>query len=244
MWDASAVLEFCVDGLRARAAALDAEQAHSGLEALSELELQEVLRVGLHTAGLGVFAEQPFPGLNEGLPRRSERERCDIVLTARPDSAPIDPVARRAEIARAAGTLFEGSAEGLLAGEAGTPVEEAFWMEVKTVAQYSYVEGVPGPNRGYAGRLSACGTDLAKLARDPRIAFGGLILVMFTETEDVARHDTGLFVHACLDRDLSLSGPVQAGFAITDRVGNAWCHALLAPIRPDFTRLRVGPGGT
>lgn len=229
MWSASMILSIAADALKEGAAALDAEQAPKGLEARSEVQLHPLLAAAFRRAGLGVACEQPYPGEwrrpGQG-PKASERERCDLVLTPEGSGPLLDPLgeARRAEAERA--TLFAGR----LAEPGGTEPEEAFWLEVKTVAQYAYVEGVPGPNRAWGSLLTQAGRDLAKLGREERVMHGGVLLVLFTADPATAEHDLEMFCHRALDRGCRLSSPVWESFAIADRVGNAWCTVALTPV--------------
>jgi hypothetical protein len=170
------------------------------------------------------------------LPPDSARERCDLVLTPRPGQRLADPIVarRRARDRRraAAGTLFES----LVATEPdeappapdALPPQDAFWLEVKLVAQYSFENGVPGPNRTYASQLLRRTTaDLAKIAKDPLIAAGGLLLILFTDDAATADHDLVVLAHRCLDRSLTDASPVSRRFPICDRVGNGLCTVAL-----------------
>lgn len=231
MWDHEGIAEALAAGLEERAAALDAEQAVRGLDAMSEVELHEPLASGLASAGFGVWREQPYPGLPEPRPRESARDRCDLGLTPEPGRPIADLTRELKQRDKASGTLFEPLVTAQPLEAPGVAPEDAFWLEVKTVAQHAYVAGVPGPNRAYASQLLACRADVEKLLSDDRICHGGLALVLFCEAEEVARHDAGAFMHRCLDEDMPLGAPVGRAFGITDRAGNACCAVWLAPFR-------------
>ncbi len=202
----------------------------------------------------GVLREQPYPGdrtastpppadpgatgddENAPLARESDRQRCDIVLTPAPGLGLADPVKRdkraRAERRKLAGTLFESLAVQENAepapDPASIPPEEAFWLEIKLVGQFCYEAGIPGPNRTYASQLvRGAAADLAKLAKDPHIHHAALLIILFTETEEIARHDLVQAMHRCLDRGVAASTPLTASFPITDRIGNRVCTLAL-----------------
>ncbi len=214
MWRDRDITQACAEALRSRALASDEEQSPYGVDSLRELEIQSALRAGLATEGLGVHAEVRLPR-RAALPRRSEGERCDIVLTHRPGVPLIDPLD--------ADTLFAGS---------GTPMAEAFWIEVKCVHQFALVDGVARPSNTYSSQLlSAAVNDLRKLAAQ-RLPFAALALVMFGADEQTLAHDLTMWAHRCLDLGLPISAPVAEGFSITDRIGNTRCTVALTRVSP------------
>ncbi len=233
MWSIDDLVAIAAAALESAAADLDAEQSVYGLDARAELALHPTICDAFRDAEYMVHREQPYPGEVVAGRKRTARDRCDLVLT--PAGVPLrDPVAEATTIAEAQGTLFAAAAEAEAAeGDfEGATSEEAFWLEIKTVGQYTFTTGVPGPNRAYSSELTAhLATDLAKIANEPRIMHGGLLLVLFTADEAVARHDLNIAVTRCLDRGISLRMPAAAGFAMTDRIGNAWCHVALIPTR-------------
>lgn len=105
-------------------------------------------------------------------------------------------------------------------------------MEVKVVGQFCYTAGVPGPNRTYASELLRLPAgDIAKLAREPRVVHGGVLLVLFTADRRTADHDLNVFAHRCLDRALEVRSPAVERFGIADRIGNGVCTVALVPVR-------------
>jgi len=208
-WSLHALLEASLGALDARARAIDLEQAVHGIDALEELELQPILAAGLATGGFGVHREQRYPG-RRGRRRRSEGERCDLVLTpdGRPLAAPdVEP------------TLFDPAD--------AVPLEEAFWLEVKLVRQF-----LPGrPNRGYAASLVAPGlADVRKLAADPRILHAGLLLIVFGADAGVIEHDLDVWLERAIGEGLPVGLPVRRTTAITDRLGHAALGLALCPV--------------
>lgn len=222
MWRDDELLELAAKALREHAASLDAEQSVRGLDALDEVDLHPILAAGFAGAGFGVHREVPYPGPRGARPRTAERERCDLVLLPPGATRLRDPVATLRERDALRGTLFESLGTPASAGD--SPPEDACWIEVKTVGQFECVEGVPGPNRSYAsGLVRSMTTDLRKLARDPRIMTGALMLVLFTADKAVGEHDLHLALHKAIDARAPVRTVRRASFAITERIGNAWC---------------------
>lgn len=206
MWDLESIADLIAEGLRAEAARLDREQAVLGVDALDELGLHPVLRRALAPGDYGVWAEQRYPG-DSRRSRRSEGERCDIVLTDRAGSRLIDPLLE--------GTLF---------GHLGSAAEDALWLEVKVVGQFAVFEGYSRPNPAYSSvLLQEVTRDVRKLSADERIAWGAVLIVLHAKDRETAEHDLGALWKRAVERGLPVSAPVVRGFAITDRIGNGWC---------------------
>ena len=188
----------------------DLEQAVYGFDQLDELGLHPVLHTALADAGYGVWPEQRYPG-DRINPKRSEGKRCDIVLTD--SGVPLRDSQLR-------GTLFDTD-------EACDP-EQAYWLEVKTVAQFDR----NGPFPRYSAELLAPVTaDVRKLQNDPLIRHAGLLLVLFTADRRIAEHDVAAWHQRCLDRGLLVSAPAVRGLEITDRIGNGYCTAAVFATR-------------
>jgi hypothetical protein len=245
VWRADEIVEILAETVRERESALREEQAVYGLDALDEAELQPIFAAGFAAAGLGVLREQGYPtqwkrkrrGADD-VPLPRDRERCDLVLTPAPgqiiaDSFVAERAAGRAR-REAAGTLFESVSEPVqhAAANAVAP-DEAYWLELKVVAQYSVESGVPGPNRAYGSQLTRfAAADIGKLSCDRTIVHGGLALVLFTADERTAVHDSGILLDRLLNRGLRITSPVTMTVPILDRIGNAVCTLVLAPLRP------------
>ncbi len=219
--------------LSARAAALDGEQAVRGLDALSEVEFHPLLAQAFVGMGLGVAREAVYPGQIELASRvrarRAERERCDLVLLPLPGASLRDPVRERIHRDEELGTLFGSLAP--TPHEDRIAPEDAFWLEIKVVAQFAYTNGWTGPNRAYASELTRALADLPKIARDPSIHRGGLLLIAFTRDRATAEHDLGVLRERAIERDEPMRPPVHVSFHIGDRIGNAACTLWLAPAR-------------
>lgn len=234
MWPTTNLAEVLAGALREQERRLQEEQAVHGLDALDEVRLHPILAAGLRPAGFEVFRETPYPGQPEILPRESERLRCDLVLAPVGTTCIADIVRQGKELRKAQGTLFAGVAAELLAPPEGSlPPEEACWIEVKTIGQHTYTDGLAGPNRSYSSQFNTCLADIRKLAAARAIDQSALALVLFNESPAVAEHDLTAFMHKCLDRTLPVADLWREPFPITDRIGNNTCTVALIRVRPD-----------
>jgi len=234
-WSADEIASLLVRGLASREEALRAEQAVHGLDALAEVELHPLLAAALETGGYAAFRETPYPGQPDALPRESERERCDLIVAPGGTRAIADAVRARKELLCAEGTLFAAIADRVSTPGPGHLLpDDALWLEVKTFGQYTYTDGLAGPNRTYASQFGVCTSDVRKLARARGIGDAGLVIVHFGADGRVAEHDLTAFVHRCLDLDLPVTGLVREAFPVLDRIGNRVCTVALVPIRAAY----------
>jgi hypothetical protein len=219
-------------GLAAAERAIAAEQAVHGLDALDEISLHPILARGIREAGFAVFRETPYPGQPTTLPKESQRQRCDLVIAPAATTGIADIVRVGKGLRLAKGTLFAEVAERTAAPPAGSlPPEDALWVEVKTIGQYTYVDGFAGPNRSYASQFNTCMADVRKLASGRSIVYAALALVLFNESAAVAEHDLTAFMHKCLDRDLPVAELHRESLPIADRIGNGACTVGLIRVR-------------
>lgn len=211
-WDIHLLLDTITAGLQRRAAMDDEEQIVYGFDSSAELQLHPLIQEALRQADYGVWPEQRYPD-HWHKSRKSEGLRCDITLTPAPDGLPIrDPELKS--------TLFDQTP--------AVDAEDAFWLEIKTVAQYES----SGPFRGYSRELlNPVTKDVMKLWQDGRIRHAAMLIVLFAESEAVAEHDLGAWEARCLKRKLPIQASMQRGFAITNRVGNGWCALGLFVVR-------------
>ena len=209
-WHIAELADTIERGLRRRARADDDEQAVYGFDALDELRLHPLIHGALREDGYGVWPEQRYPG-HWHKTKKSHGLRCDVVLT--PDGLPMrDPDIR--------GTLFDGQ-------PAADP-EQAYWLEIKTVAQFE----TSGPFGRYSSELLAPVTqDVKKIWSDGVIRHGGLLIVLFTESQEFAEHDLAAWHERCMQRGYPVGPPAVRGFEITDRIGNAWCAIAVFGVR-------------
>ncbi len=209
MWSFAEIADALEAQLAAEAQRLDEEQSVYGVDALDELRLHPILADALTKAGYGVFAEQHYPAERRKR-RRSEGERCDFVLT--PHGLPLrEPDAEA--------TLFDR--------DDAIALDEAFWLEVKVVAQFT----TNGPNRNYSSQLlGAVQSDVGKLSREAGILHCGVLVVLFTQNKRIAEHDLAAWLARCLERGLPIGSPSTREFVITDRLGNGVCVIALYPV--------------
>lgn len=226
-WSPCDIAQVTADALAARAASLDREQAILGLDALTETDLHPFLAHALSTRGYQTLREWPYPTPSRPRPLPRDRERCDLVVLPPDAPPPLDPVAEAARASELASTLFAAMPDPT----PSTPPEDLFWLEVKLVGQHTIVDGAARANPSYASELVAAGRDLDKLARDPRILSAGLLLVLFTQDEATAHHDLDAARHRWLDKSWPAHSGPRTGFALTDRIANAWCAISLTPTR-------------
>ena len=213
-WNVTEMVEAVAAGLQQQARADDEEQAVYSIDVLDEMALHPLIQRGLREVGYGVWPEQRFPSqrAKSGRKRKSEGKRCDIVLTHEHPQTLVDPDAEA--------TLF-GDPEAL-------PLEAAYWLELKTVAQFT----TEGPFPRYSAELlSPVSQDIRKLAQDPLIFHAGLMLILFTADELVAKHDLRAWETRCLARGYPVAPPIVRDFKLRDRLGNAMCSVALFPVR-------------
>lgn len=212
-WSTADIADALEAGLRRQAEADDAEHAVYGFDARDELALHPLLAdsLGQFGDGWGVWREQRYPG-HWAKRKKSEGLRCDLVLT--PRGQPIaDPDTK--------GTLFGAAVETCEA-------ESAYWLEVKTVAQF---EGGEGFKRYSAELLRPVMADVKKIWQDGVIRQGGLGLVLFAADAEVADHDILAWHSRCLEKGLPVQTPAVRGLPITDRIGNGWCAIAVFGVR-------------
>jgi hypothetical protein len=216
MWDAFEVASVARDALRSEADRADLEQAVRGLDALDELAIHAVLRTGF-AARYPVLSEQRYPA-SRGRKRRSEGERCDIVVLPQGTPAPghlTDPLD--------AGTLFAG---------AGVDPREALWIEVKGVWHHAMIDGVARPNPGYVTQLTRLITgDLRKLAADEALDWTTMVIVAFHRDREAADRDLTVWREKLTVQGLVRATPIMERFPITDRIGNGVCTVIVVPVR-------------
>ncbi len=209
-WNTSDIADAVEAGLQRCAKQADLEQAVYGIDALDELGLHPLIECALTDRGFGVWREQRYPD-DRLKPKRSEGQRCDIVLT--PQNLPLrDPLIK--------GTLFDDA-------PAADP-DEAYWLEVKSVAQFE----TSGPFPRYSAELlSPVVKDIKKVWSDGVIRHGGLLLILFTASQEIAEHDLAAWHTRCLDKGYPVGPPAVRGFPLNDRIGNTWCSLALFGIR-------------
>ena len=216
LWSIGQLADSISEGLQRCANADDLGQVVYGFDAQDELGLHPLIQASLRDGGYGVWPEQRYPG--DGCKsRKSEGKRCDIVLTEGfgddGEALPLrDPELR--------GTLFDD--------QPAVDVEDAYWLEIKTVAQHE----TSGPFVRYSSELlSAVAGDIKKLWNDGVITHAGLGIVLFTESKEIAEHDLMIWHEKCLDRGYPVGGSALRHFPITNRIGNGSCTVGVFGVR-------------
>ncbi|MFK7883763.1 MAG: hypothetical protein AB8F26_06220 [Phycisphaerales bacterium] len=232
MWVFSEIADGIVAGLTGAERQLAEEQAVAGLDSMREIDLHPLIARSIEDLGYGIEREAVFPGQHAAAVKRSARARCDVVVLPEAGRRLEDPAAEQAVLLASEGTLFDGLADEM--GPLDEPVAagEALWLEIKGVAQHAYVEGVPGPNRLYGSKLvRGVMEDVVKLASDPSLWHAAAVMLLFAESEEIARHDLAAVAHQLLDDDVPVGVPEIRGTPILDRVGNAWCGVGVYPVK-------------
>lgn len=209
-WQPPDIADTVAAGLTRRAQEDDAEQAVYGFDAHNELGLHPIIQRTLLDGGYGVWPEQRYPG-HWHKTKRSEGLRCDLVLT--PNGRPM-----REEAVK--DTLFD-------TGEA-VDVQAAYWLEVKTVAQFE----TGGAFKRYSAELlSPVMKDVKKIWSDGVIQHGGLLIILFTESQEIAEHDLAVWHERCIRKGYPVGVPAVRGLPISDRIGNRWCSIAVFGVR-------------
>lgn len=232
MWRLSEIAEAVAGGILAEDRALVQEQAVHGLDARREIDLHPLIARSIGDLGYGIEREVVFPGELAAGVRKSARARCDVVVLPEPGRRLEDPAAEQAVLNASEGTLFAGLAHDLAPDDDPVPAGEALWLEIKSVAQHAYTDGVPGANRAYATQLvKGVMGDVVKLASDPSLWHAASLMILFAESKAIAEHDLAAIAHTLLDQDAPVGVPEIEGVPILDRAGNAWCGVGVFPVR-------------
>ena len=79
--------------------------------------------------------------------------------------------------------------------------------------------------------LSPVMKDVKKIWSDGVIQHGGLLIALFTQTQEIAEHDLAVWHERCMRKGFPVGPPAVRGFPITDRIGNAWCSVAVFGVR-------------
>jgi len=193
--------------LEAREAEIKLEQAVYGIDSLDELSIQALIANGL-VQHYSVAREVHYPSSIGN--KLSNRARCDIVLT--PKSHPL---------------RLDSTPPSLFEPTDFTLPTDAFWMEVKCAYQFRTPDE---RHRGYGEQWRGkVVEDLRKMDADELIRRAGLLLIVFTESNEIVEKDLALF------EDILVKKEVLAGFRqtrsipIIERIGHRVCTAALWP---------------
>lgn len=189
--------------------------------------LADALAAGLARAAAEVELEQAVNGLDA----RRELELHPVLAAALRDAGYHVLAEQRFPRDRHQRKRSAGSRCDLVVTTAACdePDAGALWIEVKVVAQFQRL----GPNRAYAAALQTpVWKDVTKLAGDPAIAHGLVLLVLFTADAATADHDLAVWRRRAIERGLHLWPTVVRALPIGDRLGNRVCTVALFPIDP------------
>ncbi|MFG0245471.1 MAG: hypothetical protein ACF8MF_05390 [Phycisphaerales bacterium JB052] len=232
MWSPHDILDPIRVHLERENESLRAQQAVRGLDSLREIDLHPLISQAFSDAPTHSLREVYYPNFETELPKGPQRDRCDLVLLEAGKNEIYDPVDAHKKLQSASGTLFEpvASLPDIEAHECEPT--DAFWVEIKIIAQNRYIEGVPVPNAKYAHELlSGPRTDVIKLAAEPFIRHAGVLVVIFTEHEEAGIHDLSMAMREMIDQDLPVGMPEYTSLPIVDHAGNAWCTLGLIPLK-------------
>ncbi|HET6249511.1 MAG TPA: hypothetical protein VFE47_17620 [Tepidisphaeraceae bacterium] len=207
MWDFSTLADHLAHAISTAEAELRLEQAVYGLDARDERSLQALLAERL-SVFYEVSREVHYPSTVGR--KKTHRPRCDLVLSpkGRPLRADTTPF-----------TLFDPPNMC----EPG----EALWLEVKIA--YQFREG-GARHTGYGSQWrQAVVDDLRKMEAEQPIQDGGLVLIVFNESDQILHKDLELF------EDVLALKEVLAGFRqvrsipILERNGHRLCTVAVWP---------------
>lgn len=232
MWSYRTVICAIADGFSLAEEALRREHARSGIDALGETHLHPFARKGLEQSQSDVLREIHLPSTDRHLPGRNARDRADLVILPGGKKSIFDPVDAHKEALNASDTLFADVASPSQPGDDECDPGDALWIEIKSVPQFRYIDGVPVPNARYSHELlTGPRQDVIKLAADPLIRHAGVLVILFNEHREAGPHDLAACVRDMLDHDLPVGMPEIEQLPIQDRAGNAWCTLGLIPLR-------------
>lgn len=189
--------------------ALRLEQAVYGLDSLDEVRLHQFLVRGL-SRWYTVQREVGYPSMWGK--KRNARQRCDLVVS---------PLGRPLKV---------GDELDLFTPADAVSAEDALWLEVKVAYQFRDVATTHG---GYAGQWkTGVVEDLKKMAADKRIKEGGLLMIVFNESEEILAKDLELFEeHLTLQGFSGMgSGRHVRSVRITERMGHRLASLALWPV--------------
>ena len=183
------------------------EQAVYGLDSKDEKDLQSLLSAGLKQF-YSVAREVHYPSSVGN--KRTHRLRCDLVLLEKGIEIKLDSHEP---------TLFDNPN--------AQPPTHGVWLEVKVARQFCE-GGVRHLGYGSQWR-DAVVEDIRKMSTEPKIKDAGLVLIVFTENDQVLGDDLQHF------EDVLVRKEVLAGFRqvrsvkILDRIGHHFCSIAIWP---------------
>lgn len=207
MWDFSTLADHLSSIITQAEADLRLEQAVYGLDARDELAIQAVLADALKQF-YAVAREVHYPS---SVGRKlTHRQRCDIVLSEKDRPLKLD---------HAPPTLFDPANQSTAA--------DALWLEVKIA--YQFREGGQR-HAGYGAKWrTSIVADLQKMESESLIREAGLLLVVFTESQQLLEKDVELFESVLIQKEVLAGFRHVRSVKIQDRIGHQVCSLILWP---------------
>jgi hypothetical protein len=200
-WNEDGILELIANALEHQSSIFDAEQAVRGIDCLTENELRDRIRESLIAADIQAVHEERYPDA-KCIERQKYGHRCDLVLL--PSDTPSD---------------LKGDPDWCAAG---------YWLEIKRVSQF--LES--GPNWWYEhALLEAIPQDIYKLAKDSKIFYAGLVLILFSANSQSGNYDLKIWKQRAMEKGCPVGVPRIHQFSITNRLGNEHAFIALFPLR-------------
>jgi hypothetical protein len=206
-WDLSTLADRLVHAIQTAEDELRLEQAVYGLDSKSELELQTLIASHL-TNHYEVAREVHYPSTVGR--KLTHRPRCDLVLSPRGQPLKLDS---------ALPTLFDPPNLCL--------PDRALWLEVKIA--YQFREGNIR-HGGYGSQWrSAVVADLRKMESESRIHSAGLVLIVFTESQEILNKDIELFEDVLAEKEVLAGFRQVRSIPILERIGHRLATLALWP---------------
>lgn len=190
-----------------RESELRLEQAVYGLDSLDELPLQRLVADGL-AAHYCVAREVHYPSTFGK--KLSNRKRCDLVLS--PPGAPL---------------RLDSQPPSLFDPQVFTLPQEAFWLEVKSAYQFRAPD-VRHSGYGQQWRTAVV-QDIRKMDAEPLIHHAALLLIVFTESNELVEKDLALLEDVLVRKEVLAGFRQSASVPIAERIGHRVCTAALWP---------------
>lgn len=183
------------------------EQAVYGLDAQDERTLHGILAERL-TAHYAVAREVHYP--SSAGRKLTHRQRCDLVLS---------PLGRPLRLDSRPPTLFDPPD--------ACPPEEGLWLEIKCA--YQFREGGARHTRCGAQWRQGVVEDLRKMEAEQRIHEAAMVLIVFTESDEIVARDLDLFETVLAQKEVLAGFKYVRSIPILERNGHRLCTVAVWP---------------
>jgi hypothetical protein len=206
-WDFSTLADRLGHAVQTAEVEVRLEQAVYGLDSRNELELQTLIAGDL-ASHYEVAREVHYPSTVGR--KLTHRPRCDLVLSPRGQPLKLDSTLP---------TLFDPTNLCL--------PDRALWLEVKIA--YQFREG-GARHGGYGSQWrSAVVADLRKMESEPLIHHAGLVLIVFTESQEILDKDIELFEDVLAQKEVLAGFRQVRSIPILERIGHRLATLALWP---------------